>query len=79
MIDEKRKIELFDEFYEWLKNDGLKAIKSERLHKKKIFSSLLNNHQMTLDNFTDFNRLQFEKAFLPISVIITPGILSSSK
>lgn len=54
MIDEKRKIELFDEFYEWLKNDGLKAIKSERLHKKKIFSSLLNNHQMTLDNFTDF-------------------------
>jgi hypothetical protein len=54
VIDEKRKIELFDEFYEWLKNDGLKAIKSERLHKKKIFSSLLNNHQMTLDNFTDF-------------------------
>ena len=54
MIDEKRKIELFDEFYEWLKNDGLKAIKSERLHKKKIFSSLLNNHQMTLDNFNDF-------------------------
>lgn len=43
VIDEKRKIELFDEFYEWLKNDGLKAIKSERLHKKKIFSSLLNN------------------------------------
>ena len=47
MIDEKRKIELFDEFYEWLKNDGLTAIKSERLHRKKIFSSLFDNRQMT--------------------------------
>ena len=53
-INENQKIQLFDKFYEWLKADGLKAFKSERLHRKKIFSSLLNNHQMTLDNFSDF-------------------------
>jgi hypothetical protein len=53
-IDENQKIELFDKFYEWLKADGLKPFKSERLHRKKIFSSLLNNHKMTLDNFNDF-------------------------
>ncbi len=54
MIDENQKIELFDKFYAWLKEDGLKPRTSERLHRKKIFSSLLNNHQMTLDNFSDF-------------------------
>ena len=53
-IDENQKIELFDKFYEWLKADGLKPKTSERLHRKKIFTSLLNNHQMTLDNFADF-------------------------
>lgn len=54
MIDENQKIELFDKFYDWLKDDGLQAKKSERLHRKTIFSSLLNNDQMTLDNFKDF-------------------------
>ncbi|AXX96046.1 hypothetical protein [Arcobacter ellisii] len=54
MIDENQKIELFDKFYDWLKADGLKPKTSERLHRKKIFSSLLNNNQMTLDNFKDF-------------------------
>ena len=53
-INENQKIELFDKFYEWLKADGLKPKTSERLHRKKIFSSLLNNHPMTLDNFNDF-------------------------
>lgn len=53
-INENQKVELFDKFYAWLKKDGLKAFKSERLHRKKIFTSLLNNHQMTLDNFADF-------------------------
>ena len=53
-IDESQKIELFDKFYDWLKADGLKPFKSERLHRKKIFTSLINNHQMTLDNFNDF-------------------------
>lgn len=53
-INENQKIELFDKFYDWLKADGLKPKTSERLHRKKIFSSLLNNHQMTLDNFVDF-------------------------
>ncbi|QKF66572.1 hypothetical protein AVENP_1017 [Arcobacter venerupis] len=54
MIDGNQKIELFDKFYDWLKADGLKPKTSERLHRKKIFSSLLNNNQMTLDNFNDF-------------------------
>lgn len=54
MIDENQKIELFDKFYDWLKADGLKPKTSERLHRKKIFTSLLNNNQMTLDNFNDF-------------------------
>lgn len=54
MIDENKKIELFDEFYNWLVADGLKAKKSERLHRKKIFASLLANNKMTLDNFKDF-------------------------
>ena len=53
-INENQKIELFDKFYAWLKEDGLKPKTSERLHRKKIFSHLLNNHQMTLDNFSDF-------------------------
>lgn len=54
MIAQNQKVKLFDEFYEWLKLDGLKAKKSERLHKKKIFASLIADNQMTLDNFTDF-------------------------
>ena len=53
-INENQKIELFEDFYAWLKADGLKPRTSERLHRKKIFSSLINNHQMTLDNFSDF-------------------------
>lgn len=54
MTAENKKIELFDEFYNWLVADGLKAKKSERLHRKKIFASLMANKEMTLDNFKDF-------------------------
>ncbi|MFW2605914.1 hypothetical protein [Aliarcobacter butzleri] len=54
MIAENQKVELFDEFYNWLVADGLKAKKSERLHRKKIFASLMANKEMTLDNFKDF-------------------------
>ncbi|MCG3661515.1 hypothetical protein [Aliarcobacter butzleri] len=54
MIAENQKVKLFDEFYNWLVADGLKAKKSERLHRKKIFASLLADNQMTLDNFNDF-------------------------
>ncbi|MGJ0352587.1 hypothetical protein NG783_04690 [Aliarcobacter cryaerophilus] len=59
MIAENQKVELFDEFYNWLVADGLKAKKSERLHRKKIFASLMANKDMTLDNFKDF--LAFKK------------------
>lgn len=54
IIDESQKIKLFDRFYIWLKDDGLKPKKSERLHRKKIFASLLANDVMTLENFKDF-------------------------
>ncbi|MDX4036541.1 hypothetical protein [Aliarcobacter skirrowii] len=54
MITENQKIELFEEFYNWLEVDGLKAKKSERLHRKKIFASLIADKKMTLDNFNDF-------------------------
>ncbi len=53
-INEKIKIELFEDFYTWLKDDGLKPRRSERLHRKKIYAALLNNDQMTLENFNDF-------------------------
>jgi len=49
----------FESFYQFLKSDGLVPVKSERLHKKKIYSNLLNEDQMTIDNFQDF--LEFEK------------------
>ena len=48
------KIELFEEFYTWLKQDGLKPKKSERLHRKTIFAALINNCKMTNENFNDF-------------------------
>ena len=54
MIAENQKIELFEQFYNWLKLDGLVPKKSERLHRKKIFASLMANKDMTLDNFKDF-------------------------
>lgn len=54
MITENQKIELFEEFYKWLEIDGLKAKKSERLHRKKIFASLIADKKMTIDNFNDF-------------------------
>lgn len=54
IIDKNQKIELFDKFYTWLKEDGLKPKTSERLHRKKIFASLLANDEMTLENFKDF-------------------------
>ena len=47
-------LEDFDEFIEWLKNDGLYVKSSERLWRKKIFTNLLSNHTKTLDNYQDF-------------------------
>lgn len=56
-INENQKLELFEDFYAWLKNDGLRPKKSERLHKKKIFSNLLqksltSEHRITLHSNT---------------------------
>ncbi|RXK06977.1 hypothetical protein [Halarcobacter bivalviorum] len=53
-VNENQKLELFEDFYAWLKNDGLRPKKSERLHKKKIFSNLRANDEMTIENFKDF-------------------------
>lgn len=54
IVDENQKVELFEDFYSWLKADGLTPRKSERLHRKKIFASLLANDDMTIENFKDF-------------------------
>lgn len=50
----KQNYEDFDAFIEWLKKDGLRPFKSERIWKKKIFANLLNNHVRTLENYNDF-------------------------
>jgi len=47
-------LELFDQFVEWLKQDGLKPRKSERLWRKTIFARLLNNDKKTMENWEDF-------------------------
>ena len=52
------KIKNFEKFYSWLKEDGLKPRKSERLHKKKIFENLIGNDIRTLENFEDFFKEQ---------------------
>lgn len=59
MIVENQKVKLFEEFYNWLKLDGLIPKKSERLHRKTIFASLMANKKMTIENFEDF--LAFKK------------------
>lgn len=46
--------ELFYEFIEWLKRDGLVPKKSERLWKKTIFSRLINDDKRTIENWEDF-------------------------
>jgi hypothetical protein len=46
--------EQFDQFIQWLKQDGLKPRKSERLWRKTIFARLLNNDKKTMENWEDF-------------------------
>ncbi len=58
MIAENQKVELFDEFYNWLVADGLKAKKSERLHRKKIFASLMANKEIKHIITCKFEQLQ---------------------
>jgi len=60
----KQNYEDFDEFIAWLKNDGLKPFKSERIWKKKIFTNLINNHIKTLENYYDFLKDKKIKALI---------------
>lgn len=53
-INDEIKIEKFENFYQWLKEDGLVARRSERMLKKRIFRNLLGNEEMTMENFEDF-------------------------
>jgi len=53
-ISDEIKKEKFKAFFQWLKEDGLVAKRSERLLKKKIFRNLLDNEEMTMENFGDF-------------------------
>jgi len=50
----KNKFYDFDEFILWLKKDGLKPKRSERLWRKKIFANLVNEHKKIIDNYNDF-------------------------
>lgn len=65
------KKEQLDAFFQWLKDDGLLPRKSERLWKKTIFSKLLNEDRMTIDNYGDFlsdyqkKNLLMEEKILP--------------
>ena len=60
----KQQYEDFDEFIAWLKKDGLKPLKSERIWKKKIFTNLLNGHVKTLENYNDFLKDQKLRALI---------------
>lgn len=69
-ISDAIKIEKFEAFFQWLKEDGLVAKRSERLLKKRIFRNLLGNEEMTMENFEDFleeeqtkNRDNFEEFY----------------
>ena len=69
-INDEIKVEKFEAFYQWLKEDGLVAKRSERLLKKRIFRNLLGNEEMTIENFEDFledeqtkNRDNFEEFY----------------
>lgn len=44
----------FDEFIDWLKEDGLRPKTSERLWKKKILINLIANNKKTIENYKDF-------------------------
>ncbi|MDD3603449.1 MAG: hypothetical protein PHZ17_09095 [Sulfurovum sp.] len=46
--------EQFNQFIEWLKQDGLKPRKSERLWRKTIFARLRNSDKKTIENWDDF-------------------------
>ena len=60
-INDEIKIEKFEDFYKWLKEDGLVAKRSERLLKKRIFRNLLGGEEMTIENFEDFLEDEEEK------------------
>ncbi len=60
-ISDEIKIEKFEDFYKWLKKDGLIAKRSERLLKKTIFRNLLGCHEKTIENFEDFLEDEEEK------------------
>ncbi len=47
-------LEQFDQFIEWLKQDGLTPRKSERLWRKTIFARLFNSDKKTMENWEDF-------------------------
>lgn len=53
--------EQFEQFIEWLKQDGLKPRKSERLWRKTIFSKLLNDDKKSIENWEDFLNDKNEK------------------
>lgn len=60
-------LEQFNQFIEWLKQDGLKPRKSERLWRKTIFARLLNRDKKTIENWKDFmNDQNTKQVVMPI-------------
>lgn len=48
----------FDCFINWLKKDGIRPNKSERLWRKTIFSGILNDESKSIENYKDFKASQ---------------------
>ena len=65
----KNQFDDFDEFIQWLKEDGLKPKKSGRLWRKKIFSNLYNYQDKTLENYNDFKFSKKLKSLIGSRVI----------
>lgn len=76
-INDEIKIEKFEAFYQWLKEDGLVARRSERMLKKRIFRNLLGNEEMTIENFEDFLEDKEKKDILRNNELVGKRILTA--
>lgn len=64
----------FNEFLEWLKQDGLPPRKSERLWRKTIFAKIQNDDPMTLENFHDFKVAKYRDIAEKMNGIVLNGV-----
>lgn len=66
--EEEEKMEIkqkeFNDFIQWLKQEGVKIKVNERWWKRRIFTRLLNNHSMTLENWNDFQESKHKSSLV---------------